>query len=138
MSALVSAMGGGEADTHTKLGGHALTRGGRRRRTAGLGGVGKVLVILAVWLLNATINSKGKRSLSWTHQHLASERAALTRYYNLREMLRRSLNVTTWVAHGLVDRDNIEDLMRYEARRTFLVESRHCLALCCCWRRQHG
>lgn len=80
------------------------------------GSLARSAVVLAVWALNARLNGAGKRSLRWTRQHLAAERADLTRAFNLRELLRRSVHFTSWVAHGLVDRDHIEDLMLYEGR----------------------
>lgn len=86
------------------------------RVSPGLGVWGKRAVVVVVWALNLRLNGRGRRSLRWTRLHLDTERAALTHAFNVREVLRRSLNFTTWVAHGLVARDNIEDLMRYEVR----------------------
>lgn len=47
---------------------------------------------------------------------MASQRRALVQAYNARELMRRSVKVTTWILHGLLDSDNVKEVLRYEVR----------------------
>lgn len=47
---------------------------------------------------------------------LTAKQRALTESYNARELMRRSVKVTSWIVHGLLDTDNVADVLKYEAR----------------------